>query len=112
MTPALLPSGLQSQGPTQTTAQFPSPTQQVSQWFASPGTQHFTSIATGFTPATQSALVLVIDPPVSKSLGGSSSELTGQPTPPKMQTLATSSAVLVTEAIAIPMTGTTKTIGR
>ena len=34
MTPVLQPSGLQSQG--QPPAQFASPTEQVSQWFASP----------------------------------------------------------------------------
>ena len=77
VTPAIQPSGLQSQG--QTAAQFASPTEHVSQWFASLGTeqaQHFTPIVTGFTP-TQSTLVLVTDTPISRSLGATFSELTG-----------------------------------
>ena len=83
VTPAIQPSGLQSQG--QTAAQFASPTEQVSQWFASLGTeqaQHFTPIVTGFTP-TQSMSVLVTDTLVSRSLGATFSDLTRQPTPPE-----------------------------
>ena len=77
MTLAVQPSGLQSQG--QPATQFASPTEQVSQWFASPVTAHgphFTPIATHFTPP-QSSLVLVTDTPVSRSLDATFSELTG-----------------------------------
>ena len=82
-------------------AQFASPTEQVSQWFASPGTeqaQHFTPIVTGFTP-TQSTLVLVTDTPISRSLGATFSELIGQPTPPEFQVLAPTTTALVTGTI-------------
>ena len=102
MTPAIQPSGLQSQG--QTAAKFASPTEQVSQWFASLGTeqaQHFTPIVIGFTP-TQSTSVLVTDTPVSQSLGATFSYLTGQPTPPKFRVPAPT-----TDA---PVIGTTEMI--
>jgi hypothetical protein len=59
--------------------QFGSPSEQVSQWFASLGTEQahgFTPIVSGFTP-TQSDSVLVTDTPVSQSLGATFSELTG-----------------------------------
>ena len=85
-------------------AQFASPTEQVSQWFASPGiepTQHFTPIVTGFTP-TQSTLVIVMDTPISRSLGATFSELIGQPTSPEFRARAPITAAHVT--------GTTKTI--
>ena len=77
MTPAVQPSGLPSQR--QPAPQFASPTEQVSQWFASPGIAqgpHFTPIVTGFTP-TQSSSVLVTGTLVSRSLGATSSELIG-----------------------------------
>ena len=75
MTPALQPSGLQSQG--QPSAQFPSPIEQVSQWFALPvPAPQFTPLHTGFTPA-QSSPLLVSDTLVSRSLGATFSELTG-----------------------------------
>ena len=80
MTPTLQPSGLQSQG--QPPAQFASPTEQVSQWFASPVLAlQFTPLQTGFTPVQTSSL-LVPETTVSRSLGASFSELAGQPTPP------------------------------
>ena len=79
MTPALQPSGLQSQG--QPLAQFASPIEQVSQWFASPVIAlQFTPLQTGFTPAQTSSL-LVLETTVSRSLRASFSELIGQPTP-------------------------------
>ena len=82
MTPALQPSGLQSQG--QPPTQFALPTEQVSQWFASlVVAPQFTPLQTGFTPAQTSSL-LELDTSVSKSLGASFSELTGQPTPPHL----------------------------
>ena len=70
----------------------------MSQWIASLGTeqaQHFTPIVTGFTP-TQSTLVLVMDIPVSRNLGATFSELTGQPTSPKFQVLAPTTTTPVT----------------
>ena len=76
----------------------------MSQWFASPETeqaQHFTLIVMGFTP-TQSLSVLVMDTPVSRSLGATFSELIGQLTPPKFQVLAPTTAA--------PVTGTTEMI--
>ena len=58
MTPAIQPSGLQSQG--QPPAQFASPTEQVSQWFASPVlAPQFTPFQTGFTPAQTSSLLVL-----------------------------------------------------
>ena len=69
MTPALQPSGLQSQG--QPPAQFATPTELAPQ---------FTPFQTGFTPAETSSL-LVPETTVSRSLGASFSELTGQLTP-------------------------------
>jgi hypothetical protein len=75
--------------------------------FASLG---FTPIVIGFTPQTQLASVLVTNPPISRSLSATFSELTGQPTPPKFWSLATTSVVLVTEATGAPVTGTTETI--
>jgi hypothetical protein len=75
--------------------------------FASPG---FTPIVTSFTPQTQSASVLVTEPPVSRSLDATLSELTGQPTPLEFQSLATTLTVLVIEATAAPVIGTTKMI--
>jgi hypothetical protein len=71
--------------------------------FDSPG---FTSIVRGFTPQTQSASVLATDPPVSRSLDATFSELTGQPTPSEFRSLATTSV----EATAAPVTGTTEMI--
>jgi hypothetical protein len=70
----------------------------------------FTLIVRGFTPQTQSASVLVTDPPVSRSLDATFSELTGQPTPSEFRSLATTLAVPVIEAIAAPVTGTTEMI--
>ena len=55
----------------------------------------------GFTPA-QSSSVLVTDTPVSRSLGATFSELTGQPTPPELR-------VPVPTTIA-PVTGTIETL--
>ena len=100
MTPAIQPSGLHSQG--QPATQFASPIEQVSQWFASPviaDGPHFTPIITGFTPA-QSFSVLVTDTPVSRSLGATFSELTGQPTPPALR--------VPTPTTVAPVTRTTK----
>ena len=75
MTPALQPSGLQSQG--QPPAQYASPIEQVSQWFASlVVAPQFTPLQTGFTPAQTSSL-LELDTSISRSLGASFSELTG-----------------------------------
>ena len=80
MTLALQPSGLQSQG--QPPAQFASPTEQVSQYFALPVlAPQFTPCQTGFTLGETSSL-LVPETTVSRSLGASFSELTGQPTLP------------------------------
>ena len=55
----------------------------------------------GFTP-TQSTLVLAMNTSISRSLGATFSELTGQPTPPEFRARA--------PTIATPITGTTKTI--
>ena len=55
----------------------------------------------GFTP-TQSLSVLVMDTPVSRSLGATFSELIGQLTPPKFQVLAPTTAS--------PVIGTTEMI--
>ena len=97
MTPSLQPSGLQSQGPP--APQFPSPTEQVSQWFASlmPAPQ-FTPLHMGFTPP-QSSSVLTL---VSRSLGASFSELTGQPTSPYLHVPGPSTVA--------PITGTIETL--
>ena len=94
MTPALQPSWLQSQG--QTATQFASPTEQVSQWFASlvPAPQ-FTPFQTGFTPAQTSSL-LVSGTSVSKSLGATFSELIGQPTLPYLYVLGPSTVIPIT----------------
>jgi hypothetical protein len=54
--------------------------------------------------------VLVIDLPISQSLGATFSELIGQPTSLEFQSLATTSVVPVTEATAAPVTDTTETI--
>ena len=100
MTLALQPSELQSQG--QPPAQFASPTEQVSQYFASPVlAPQFTPFQTGFTPAETSSL-LVPETIVSRSLGASFSELTGQPTPPYLHVLGPSTVA--------PITGTTETL--
>ena len=55
----------------------------------------------GFTP-TQTSSVLVMDTPVSWSLGATFSELTGQPTPIVFR--------VSIPTIAAPVTGTTETI--
>ena len=76
----------------------------MSQWFTSlriEQAQHFAPIVTGFTP-TQSMSVLVTDIPISRSLGATLSELTGQPTPPEFCVPAPTIASLVI--------GTTETI--
>ena len=100
MTPALQPSGLQSQG--QPPAQFPSPTEQVYQWFASPVlAPQFTPLQTGFTLAQTSSL-LVPDTLVSRNLGVTFSELIGHPTLPDLH-------VPVPTTIS-PVTGMTKTL--
>ena len=57
----------------------------------------FTPLQTGFTPAQTSSL-LVSDTSVSRSLGPSFSELTGQPTSPYLHVLGPS--------IVAPITGT------
>ena len=62
---------------------------------------HFTPIVTGFTLA-QSSSVLLTDTPVSRSLGATFSELTGQPTPPELCVPGLSTIALVT--------GTTETL--
>ena len=75
---------------------------QVSQWFASPvPAPQFTPFQTGFTLAQTSSL-LVPDTIVSRSLGASFSELTGQPTLPYLHVPGPS--------IVAPITGTTKTL--
>ena len=61
----------------------------------------FTPLQTGFTPAQTSSL-LVPETTVSKSLGASFSELTGQPTPPYLHVPGSS--------IVAPITGTTETL--
>ena len=55
----------------------------------------------GFT-LTQSSSVLVTDTPVSRSLGATFSELTGQPTPPELR-------VPIPSTVA-PVTGTTEMV--
>ena len=55
----------------------------------------------GFTSAGMSSL-LVLETIVSRSLGASFSELTGQPTPPYLHVLGPS--------IVTPITGTTETL--
>ena len=59
----------------------------------------FTPLQTGFTPAQTSSL-LVLDTLVSRSLGVTFSELTGQPTLPYLHVLGPS--------IVAPITGTTE----
>ena len=94
MTPAVQPSGLQSQG--QPLAQFASPLVQVSQWLSSPVVApQFTPLQTGFTP-DQSSSLFVPDTSVSRSLGASFNELTGMPTPPHMHALGPSTTAPVT----------------
>ena len=61
----------------------------------------FTPFQTGFTPAQTSSL-LEPDTLVSRSLGASFSELTGQPTPPYLHVLGPS--------MAAPITVTTETL--
>ena len=95
MTLAIEPSGLSSQR--QLAPQFASPTKQVSQWFASLGTAqgpHFTPIVVGFT-STQTSSALVMDTLVSRSLGATFSELTGQPTPLVFRVSVPTTAALV-----------------
>ena len=100
MTPALQPSGLQSQG--QPPAPFASPIEQVSQYFASPAlAPQFTPFQMGFTPAGMSSL-LVPETTVSRSLGASFSELTGMPTPLYLHVPGPSTIA--------PVTGTTETL--
>ena len=74
----------------------------MSQWFALlvPALQ-FKPFQTGFTPAQTSSL-LVLETIVSRSLGISFRELTGQPTPPYLHVPGPS--------IVAPITGTTKTL--
>ena len=96
MTPAVQPSGLQSQG--QPPLQFASPLVQVSQWLSSPVVApQFTPYHTGFSPE-QSPSLFVPDTSVSRSLGASFSELTGMPTSPHMHapSPSTTAPVVVT----------------
>ena len=97
MTPALQPSGLQSQG--QPPAQFASPTKHVSQYFATslPAPQ-FTPLQTGFTPDEMPSL-LVPETTVFGSLGASFSELTGMSTPPYLHVPGPSTVAPVTRTI-------------
>ena len=93
MTPAVQPSGLQSQG--KPLAPFASPTVQVSQWLSSPVVApQFTPYQTGFT-LDQSPSLFVPNMSVSRSLGASFSELTGMPTPPHMHAAGPSTAAPV-----------------
>ena len=81
---------------------FASPTEQVSQYFASLAlAPQFTPFQTSFTPARTSSL-LVLETTVSRSLGASFSELTGMPTPPYLHVLGPS--------IVAPITETTETL--
>ena len=74
----------------------------MSQWFASPVlAPQFTPLQTGFTQAQTSSL-LVPDTSVSRNLGATFSELTGQPTPPYLHVLGPSTVA--------PITGTTETL--
>jgi len=61
----------------------------------------FTPLVTGFTLA-QSSSMLVTDTPVSRSLGATFSEFTGQPTPLELRVPAPSTVA--------PVTGTTETL--
>ena len=61
----------------------------------------FTHLQIGFTP-TQTSLLLVLDTSVSRSLGATFSELTGQPTPPYLHVPGPS--------IIAPIIGTTETL--
>ena len=61
----------------------------------------FTPLHIGFTPA-QSSSVLVTDTLVSRSLGATFSELTGQPTPPELH--------VPVPTIVAPVTGTIETL--
>ena len=70
----------------------------MSQWFASLGIAQgpqFTPIVMGFTP-TQTSSVLVTDTLVSRSLGTTFSELTGQSTPLVFRVFIRTTASLVT----------------
>ena len=68
----------------------------MSQWFASPVVApQFTPLQMGFTPAQTSSL-LEPDTLVSRSLGASFSELTGQPTPPYLHVPGPSMAAPIT----------------
>ena len=97
MTPALQPSGLQSQG--QPPAQFASPREQVSQYFASLVlAPQFIPLQTGFTPDETPSL-LVPETIVSRSLGAAFSELTGMPTPPYLHVPGLSTVAPVTGTI-------------
>ena len=96
------PNALPSQR--QPAPQFASPTEQVSQWFASPGIAqgpYFTPIVIGFTPS-QSYSMLVMDTPVSRSLGATFSELTEQSTPLELRVPA--------PTIVAPVIRTTETL--
>jgi hypothetical protein len=74
-TPVSQPSGPQSQSQFGSQAQvFTSPVHQVPQLFVSPG---LTPIQTGFTPLTQSQLLM----PDSSQFHATYSQITGQPTP-------------------------------
>jgi hypothetical protein len=90
MTPASQPSGLQSQSQLGSQAQlFTSPIHQVPQSFVSLG---FTPIQIGFTPLTQSQM-LMLD---SSQFHATYSQITGQPTP--TYTLAATSVLDVLAA--------------
>ena len=69
----------------------------MSQWFASPvPAPQFTPLQMGFTPAQTSSL-LVLNTTVSRSLGATFSELTGQPTPPYLHVPGPSTVASITE---------------
>ena len=71
----------------------------MSQWFALPvPAPQFTPLHTGFTP-TQTSSLLVPDTPVSRSLGATFSELTGQPTPPDLHVPGPSTVAPITGTI-------------
>ena len=92
-TPAVQPSGLQSQG--LPLAPFASPTVQVFQWLSSPVVAlQFTPYHMDFSPE-QSPSLFVPDTLVSRSLGASFSELTGMLTLPHMHTAGPSIAALI-----------------
>jgi hypothetical protein len=101
LTPALQPSGLQSQGP-QPSFQFASPQQHVSQSFQSLG---YTPIQTGFTPPVHLRPHLLTGTSFSTDLSASYSELTGQLTP-SQTTILTTIEMFVSETVAPLVTGT------